>query len=145
MGYGVPSHQVFSLLFDHFGESWGRTSEGSATVIDAGAEGQQLVHAVHSPQNWLADFGSSRLVAGEAVVAEDSAFAKVASLDAPYHVFLTPLGDCALYVAEKAATSFSVRSLGDERCNIAFDCRIVGLRRGYETVRMEQFVETSDE
>ncbi len=61
-------------------------------------EGQQLVYAMHSPQNWLEDFGSGRLVAGEAWWRLDSAFAKVVSVDAPYHVFLTPLGDWPAYV-----------------------------------------------
>jgi hypothetical protein len=121
-------------------------TEGSAAAVDAGGEeGQQLVYAVHSPQNWLEDFGSGRLAAGEAVMALDGAFVKVVSLDVPYHVFLTPLGDCPLYVAEKGAAGFTVRALGGQACDVSFDYRVVALRRGYEESRMPAFVPTSDD
>ncbi|MCB0254482.1 MAG: hypothetical protein KDI55_12220 [Anaerolineae bacterium] len=119
--------------------------EGAAAVVDAGEEGQQLVYAIHSPQNWLEDFGSGRLVAGEAVVSLDSAFAKVASVDAAYHVFLTPLGDCPLYVAEKGAATFTVRALGGQTCAVSFDYRVVALRQGYESNRMPEFVVPEDD
>jgi hypothetical protein len=117
----------------------------SAVQVNAGSQGKRLAYAVTSPQNWIEDFGSGQLKDGEAVIELEAAYAETLSTEEPYHVFLTPLGDCALYVVEKAAASFSVRALGGERCNIAFDYRIVGLRRGYETVRMEQYVEVSDE
>ena len=119
--------------------------EGNAAVIDAGEEGQQLVYAMHSPQNWLEDFGSAQLEASEAVVALDSAFARVVSVDAPYHVFLTPLGDCPLYVAAKSAASFTVRAQGGQACDISFDYRIVAMRRGYTEVRMPQFTPSGDD
>jgi hypothetical protein len=56
----------------------------------------------------------------------------------PYHVYLTPLGDCnGLYVANKTATSFEVRELRGGTSDPAFDYRIVAIRKGYEGVRME--------
>jgi hypothetical protein len=113
--------------------------------VDAGREGQRLAYAVTSPQNWIEDFGNGQLQDGETVVALDTLYAEAVTVEQPYHVFLTPLGDCALYVAEKGASSFTVRALGGEKCSIAFDYRIVALRRGYETERMEQYVEVSDE
>ncbi len=118
--------------------------EGNAAVVDAGEEGRQLVYGVHSPQNWLEDFGSGRLAAGAAVVKVDNAFARAANLEASYHVFLTPLGDCALYVADKGAASFTVRALGGQACDVGFDYRIVALRRGYESSRMPEFVTPED-
>lgn len=65
--------------------------------------------------------------------------------EAPYHVFLTPLGDCALFVAEKSAESFIVRALGGQKCSAAFDYRVVALQQGYEIVGTEQFTDVSDE
>ncbi|MEZ4767557.1 MAG: hypothetical protein R2844_03920 [Caldilineales bacterium] len=40
----------------------------------------------------------------------DDAFSRAANLEASYHVFLTPLGECTLYVADKGAASFTVRA-----------------------------------
>ena len=119
--------------------------QGSAAAVDAGGDDKQLIYAVHSPQNWLEDFGSGQLVAGEAVVTLDGTFAKVVNLDAPYHVFLTPLGDCSLYVADKDATSFTVRALGRQACAVGFDYRIVALRQGYEAVRMPAYAPAADD
>lgn len=117
----------------------------SAVLVDAGSQGQRLAYAVTSPQNWIEDFGSGQLRDGQAVVELEAAYAESINAEQAYHVFLTPLGDCALYVAEKAAASFTVRALGGQRCSIAFDYRTVGLRRDFETVRMEQYAEGSDE
>ncbi len=58
------------------------------------------------------------------------------NLDA-YHVFLTPLGDCPLFVAEKTSTSFLVKALDGRTCSTPFDYRIVAKPVGYENVRLE--------
>lgn len=54
-----------------------------------------------------------------------------------HRVFLMPLGNCALYVAEKTPASFTVKATGRQTCNIAFDYRGVAVRLGYETLRLE--------
>ena len=112
---------------------------------DAGNQGPRLTYAVTSPQNWIEDFGSGQLQDGQAVIALEPVYGESVSAGQPYHVFLTPLGDCALFVAEKTTTSFTVRAIDGKLCTITFDYRIVALRRGYETVRLEQFAGTSDE
>lgn len=117
----------------------------SAVQVDAGSQGKRLAYAVTSPQNWIEDFGSGQLQDGQAVIALETAYAEIINAGLPYHVFLTPLGDCALFVAEKTVTSVTVKALGGQKCTIAFDYRIVALRRGYETERMEQFVDRGDE
>ena len=71
-------------------------------------------------------------------------FAQTVSLDA-YHVFLTPLGDCPLYVAEKTPVSFTVRAMGGQPCEVAFDYRIVAKRLGYEQLRLEAVTLDADE
>lgn len=117
----------------------------SAVQVNAGRQGPRLTYAVTSPQNWIEDFGSGQLQDGQAVIALEPVYGESVSAGQPYHVFLTPLGDCALFVAEKTTTSFTVRAIDGKLCTITFDYRIVALRRGYETVRLEQFAGTSDE
>jgi hypothetical protein len=61
-------------------------------------------------------------------------------------VFLTPNGDSeGLYVAGKTATGFEVREQGGGTSNISFDYRIVAKRRGYESVRLEDITEQTNE
>lgn len=114
------------------------TSSGaSTTVVDTGAEGQVQLYAMQSAENWFEDFGGASLVDGEATVAVDPTFAAAVNLNENYHVYLTPLGDCALFVADKSPTSFEVQALGGATCNVDFDYRIVAKRDGYEDVRLE--------
>jgi len=107
-----------------------------SAVVAAGEYGQRKLYAVESPQNWFEDFGTGQMVNGTATVSFDPTFAETVNLDAPYHIFLTPLADHPLYVAEKTATAFIVRAVGGATCNLAFDYRIVALRKGFEHVRL---------
>jgi hypothetical protein len=92
---------------------------------------------LESPENWFEDFGSASLVDGKATVKIEQMFATTVNLSDTYHVFLTPLGDCALYVAEKTTESFQVRGLDGVTCSIDFDYRLVAKRAGYEDLRLE--------
>jgi hypothetical protein len=97
---------------------------------------------MQSPQHWFEDFGAGHLANGSAAVALDSTFAETVNGASDYHVFLTPEGDCrGLYVIRKTASGFEVRELGAGQSNVAFDYRIVALRRGYESVRLEDVTE----
>ena len=97
----------------------------------------RVVSMIGSPESWIEDFGSGTLVDGEAVISIEVLFAETVNLEADYHVFLTPLGDCqGLYVANKTPTLFKVRELGGGKSNIAFDYRIVAKQLGHETMRM---------
>jgi hypothetical protein len=102
----------------------------------AGSYGARVVYATQATGHWLEDFGTAELVDGQATVAIEPVFAQMVSLG-QYHVFLTPLGDCPLYVADKAPASFTVRAMGGQRCSIAFDYRLVAKRLGYEDARLE--------
>jgi len=65
-------------------------------------------------------------------------FLATINTEVPYHVFVTPLGDCnGLYVTNKTTDSFEVHELGGGTSDVAFDYRIVALRKDYEEVRME--------
>ncbi len=115
-----------------------RVNGAKNNVVSTANHGRRLLYAMESPEYWFEDFGSARLAAGKATVTIDALFAETVNLSEDYHVFLTPLGDCALYVAEKTSTSFTVRAIGGRQCNIAFDYRLVAKRLGYEQVRLEE-------
>ena len=96
------------------------------------------LYAVQSPDNWFEDFGSANLSNGSATVLLDPNFAATVNTSVEYHVFITPKGDSeALYVANETASGFEVHEHGGGRSNIAFDYRIVGRRKGFENVRLE--------
>ena len=111
-------------------------TKSAVVPVDSGNR-QVALYAVEAPQNWFEDFGSGQLVAGSATVPLEATFAQTVNTGAAYHVFLTPEGDCeGLYVANKTAEGFEVRELRSGRSNVAFDYRIVALRKGYEGVRL---------
>ncbi len=100
------------------------------------------LYAVQSPENWFEDFGSGTLSGGSATVTLDPGFAQTVNTTVDYHVFITPNGESeGLYVANKTAGGFEVREQHGGHSNIAFDYRIVGRRKGYENVRLEDITE----
>ena len=114
----------------------------SETAAVASGARRVALYAMESPQHWFEDFGAGRLENGTADVALDPTFAETVNGASDYHVFLTPEGDCrGLYVSRKTASGFEVRELGGGRSAVAFDYRIVALRRGFESVRLEDVTE----
>jgi hypothetical protein len=112
---------------------------GSKSAVVPVDNGQRRValYAVEAPQNWFEDFGSGQLASGSATVRLDQTFAQTVDTGTEYHVFLTPKGDCeGLYVTNETGSSFEVHELKSGRSNVAFDYRIVALRKGYENVRL---------
>ena len=99
--------------------------------------GWRALYAVESPENWFEDFGTGTLAGGFAEIMIEPIFGQTVNLTDEYHVFLTPLGDCPLFVASKAETSFAVQAMGGSSCNIDFDYRIVAKRLGHEDIRLE--------
>ena len=95
------------------------------------------MYAVQATGNWYEDCGAAQLVNGRATVMIEPIFAQTVNLTETYYVFLTPLGDCPLYVSSKMPTSFSVKAIGGQTCSIAFDYRIVAKRLGYESLRLD--------
>jgi hypothetical protein len=83
------------------------------------------------------DTGTAKLVAGEAAVRFDPAFA--ASIEAPdsYRVFLTADGDTrGLFVASKTPAGFVVRESQGGRSTVSFDYRVVATSLGQTGRRM---------
>jgi len=122
--------------FYGFGNLGASGTKSSVVPVDNGTR-QVALYAVESPGVWFEDYGSGRLVSGVAFVPIDPGYAQTVNTSVEYHVFLTPDGDCeGLYVAARTATGFEVRELHHGTSNVAFDYRIIALRRGYETTRL---------
>jgi hypothetical protein len=119
-----------------FGNIGASGTKSSVVTVDNGRR-QVALYAVESPGVWFEDYGSGQLVSGVATVNIDPAYAQTVNTGVEYHVFLTPDGDCeGLYVTARTATAFEVRELRHGKSNVAFDYRIIALRRGYETKRL---------
>jgi hypothetical protein len=106
------------------------------SLVETKDHGWRELYGLSSTEDWFEDFGQARLENGSATVDIDAVFADAADLAVPYHVFLTPMGDCGLYVAEKTEKSFTVKAIGGQAASIDFDYRIVGKRRGYQDKRL---------
>jgi hypothetical protein len=106
------------------------------SIVGTPDYGWRHLYTVESTGNWFEDFGSAELVDGQAVVTIEPIFGQTVNLEQPYQVFLTPQGNCGLYVVEKTASFFTVRALDGKACSIAFDYRVVARRLGYEDVRL---------
>jgi len=120
------------------------TCTGQVKTLATTAGGAHTVetYAMHSPENWMEDFGSGSLQNGVAVVNIDPTFAETISATADYHIFITPKGDSkGLYVARESANSFEVRESGGGTSSLSFDYRIVAKRRGYEAQRLTDVTE----
>jgi hypothetical protein len=119
-----------------FGNIGASGTKSSVVPVDNGTR-RVALYAVESPGVWFEDYGSGKLVSGVATVNIDPVYAQTVNTGVEYHVFLTPDGDCeGLYVTARTATGFEVRELHQGKSNVAFDYRIIALRRGYETKRL---------
>jgi hypothetical protein len=117
-----------------------------SAAVETADDDVRKLYAVESPNVWFEDFGQGQLANGQATVTMEPLFLSTINTEVPYHVFVTPLGDCnGLYVTNKTTTSFEVRELGSGTSDVAFDYRIVALRTGYETVRMERLNEGAED
>ena len=125
--------------------NFGCTGTKNAVVPIYGGKRKVAMSAIESPQNWFEDFGSAQLSNGSAVVALDPDFTETVNTSAHYMVIPVPNGECkGLYITHKTPVSFEVRELGGGTSNIAFDYRIVVLRKNYESVRFADHTNDPD-
>ena len=148
-GGGMYDSQVG--VYGYTDDGYGVYSDGTlgstgpvVTVAATSDYGHRRLYAVQSAGNWFEDFGEGRLSGGEAVVEIDPVFAQTVNLGGDYHVFLTPLGDCGLYVAGKTDRHFVVRARDGKTDDIAFDYRIVAKRSGFESKRLEAAISPAE-
>jgi hypothetical protein len=111
-----------------------------SALVSTDDYGWRALYAVESPENWFEDFGTGQLSNGYAEIAIEAIFSQTVNLAEDYHVFLTPMGDCPLFVASKSADRFIVQAMEGLTCNIEFDYRIVAKRLNHEGIRLEQIV-----
>jgi len=117
---------------------------GWNTFITAKDGSEKILYGMQSTEIWVEDYGTATLADGLATVRIAADFAGTVNLSDDYHVFLTPLGDCMLYVAGKTATSFTVRGIDGKACSIAFDYRIVAKQAGMENYRMTEIASPAE-
>lgn len=138
MGGGAPlvaAGTVGYCVVEYNGDLDCTGSVNNVVPIDGGAR-LVATSAIESPVNWFEDAGSAQLVHGVAVVRLDREFIQTVNTNIAYKVFPVPNGDCkGLYVTSKTPTSFEVRELGGGTSSVAFDYRIMAVRRNYENVR----------
>ena len=129
---------AFGSCFADTDGNLGCTGNITAHAPVAGGKRQVALYAMESPQNWFEDFGSGQLASGTARISLDATFAETVNTGVTYHVFLTPRDECeGLYASNATASGFEVHELHRGHSNVAFDYRIVALRRGQENVRLE--------
>ena len=95
------------------------------------------LYSMESPRVLFEDVNTAQLIDGQAVVTIDPVFAETVELTQTYQVFLTPGGDCNLFVSSKTPTAFTVSAQSGQTCSISFDYRIIAVRKGYADTRLE--------
>jgi hypothetical protein len=119
----------------------------SAAVKDASGQ-HRLVYCVESPESWLEDFGTGKVVSGKAEIALDPTFTQIARTD-DYHVFLTEHDTHNhLVVTKRTATGFTVAAdaegaalKGKKVTDLAgtFSWRVVARRKDIAGERLAKF------
>lgn len=112
-------------------------SGGTKNAIVATSDGARLMYSEESTQVWFTDYGFGQIQDGSALVAFDPIFTQTVNLSMPYHVFLQPYGDASLFVTNRTANGFEVHLRGGD-ANVEFSYRIVALRVGHESSRLER-------
>jgi len=114
------------------------TGTKSAIVVASDGVTRQL-YCMESPESWFEDYAEARVSGAPVAIEIASDFASVVNLDKPYHVFVTPLGDCnGLFVSEKTNHGFVVSELRGGSSNVAFSFRIIAKRRDVEAPRLNR-------
>ena len=114
------------------GTSYKVLGGGSVSTMVKDEEGNnRILHATETPEILFEDFGSSRLINGEAYINLDPLLAKHIYVDEKYpiRVFIQLEGDCnGVYVTEKTKLGFRVKELQNGTSNVAFSWNLVANR-----------------
>ncbi len=114
-------------------------SGAKAAVVPLNNGKKVALYAVESPEVWFEDFGASQLTNGRARITIDPTFAQTINTNMDYYVYVTPTADSnGLYVAQKTPGTFEVRENGGGTSGATFDYRIIGRRKGMESLRMQE-------
>lgn len=98
----------------------------------------RLVYNVEGTEVWFQEMGFGNLQNGKAIISIDPLFQKIANLNVPYHVLITPYGNCnTLSVITRNSDSFIVEEQQGGASSIEFSYCIYAKRLGYENERLE--------
>mgnify|MGYP000191500637 CR=1 FL=1 len=100
---------------------------------------KRLIYCQESPEVWVEDFGSGKLVNGRAHIELDPTFLKTVTINEehPMQVFIQLYGDCNGVYVVRGKTGFDVIELRDGKSNVEFGYRVVAKRKGFEDKRFE--------
>lgn len=105
---------------------------GSVSTIVKDTKGhERILFCPEAPEILFEDYGSGKLVNGEAYINIDPIFAKniVVNEKHPLRVFIQLEGDCnGVYTAEKTKKGFKVKELNNGKSNTTFSWHIVANR-----------------
>jgi hypothetical protein len=105
-------------------------ANGTKTASVPTTKGNQLLYVMESPEVWFEDFGTAKLVNGEAKVKLDDLFLETVLIDAqhPMHVFVQVNGECNDVYVEKGKDGFTVKEKSNGQSNVEFSYRVVAKR-----------------
>lgn len=111
-----------------------------SAVIETATHGGRAIYAVESPEVWVEDYGSAKLVNGEARIPLDKLFLESVTVDDahPLKVFVQLTDEANPVIIRKSDTFFVVKETRGGTSNASFDYRVVAKRIGHENTRFEQ-------
>jgi hypothetical protein len=126
----IPNSTFYAMTVDTNGDEVLSGTLTTAKGMYARTRGRtgttRVAYGARTTAPQIEDVGDGQLTNGRSVVKIDAAFGDTIDPRRPYHVFLTPDGDCkGLYVERKSATQFVVRELQGGRSTLAFEYRVI--------------------
>lgn len=114
------------------GTSYKVLGGGSLSTMVKDDEGNnRILHATETPEILFEDFGTGKLINGEAYIAIDKLLSKhiLVNEKHPMKVFVQLEGDCnGVFVSEKTSNGFKVKELGNGKSNVSFSWNLVANR-----------------
>lgn len=138
---------TMTIYNDAGAATWSINGNGAKNAIVQTRDfGQRMVYTMESPEVWFEDVGSGQLSGGSVRIDLDPVFLQTVTIDErnPMKVFITPTGDCLGVYVEKHTDYFIVHELAGGTSSATFDYRVMAKRVGFESTRLERFVEEPD-
>lgn len=114
------------------GTSYKVLGGGSVSTMVKDEEGNnRILHATETPEILFEDFGTGKLINGEAYIAIDKLLSKHLFVDEkhPMKIFIQLEGDCnGVFVTEKTKNGFRVKELKNGKSNVSFSWNLVANR-----------------
>ncbi len=111
-------------------------------VVPTRGYGPRKLYTDESTEVYFFERGQGQLVRGEVTIELDDVYLETVTVSErhPLLVQVTLTADCnGVFIAEKTATSFTVRELSGGTSNATFDWEVAAKRKGYEDERLGAF------